>query len=284
MDLTEDIPDFVKFHFDPQRRNGSAEASDDPFQQKWNDLGQFVKQQFFTGASSNGISEVTLRSFIACAPLGTTQLHGTLWSCTFLPPHVKLTSWTYVDEQKLYHAAQQSSEPITIVSFESPFVTPRVFSYGFSELIAIPTFACVQTIFFLVSRMFVFSNIPEPVPTPSATTDVEERKKSSNETSNSAEIEVEDEITSSTYSESPIQHRVSSVPQIERFSSLQPISTDIHVLLRRWKSEIKNRGKPTVEKIAELGGITQQELKKWLTSHNVTWTQMLTQHGFRDPK
>lgn len=206
MDLTNDIPDFVKCHFENPT---NPQQSFDPFQQKWNDLGQFVKQQFFTGGSTSGLTDVTLRSFIACAPLGSCQLQGTLWSCTFLPPHVKLTSWTYMNEQKFYEQALDSQ---TIITFEAPFVHPKVFQYGLSELIAIPEIACVQTIFFLVSRMFVQHNhIPEPV----SVVGVGEKRKCIVASSSTLQHEEDEEnldIVSTTYSEVPIQAQTSVIP------------------------------------------------------------------------
>jgi hypothetical protein len=274
MDLLSDIPDFVRSEICSPSSPATTGQNQhtNPFWKKWNDLG-LVVEKIVTPETS--FQELTLRDFLASLPLGAVQgidANG-FWSSTALPSNFRLTT-----HQHFQHV-RNADDVVTFV-LESPTTDVSVRD----RIVCIPKITNAATFVFLLQHFQLPTEgtkrnmsvaavtVPPPSPQPP-----------------SMEVEEDNDVVV-TYSATPLSNPPSSVTPLDvgivtnNHRAAATTKPDIDDCLRRWKRGDTNgrTGKPTVEKIAEMAGITQLDLKKWLATKGTTWTLMLTQHGFRD--
>lgn len=290
MDLLSDIPDFVRAEISSSSSGlsfASSSTSTSSFRQRWDDLGGFVERIL---CSETSFQELTLRDLLSSLPFGSVQATDTsgFWSSTAFPAHFKFT--TFVHFQHLTRQEEFFAAPNLLFVLESPGTQPSWNSH--TKIVQIPKITSAATFVFLFQHFVA----------PSSTTSSHYTSTGGGGggvTSTPEQQHVEDEnmededmvVASVTYSAVPFDPAIHSVlapkdmiHHQHQHHHHQTSSSDIDGLLERWKrGDTKGRsGKPTVEKIADLGGMTQLDLKKWLTTNGVTWTQMLIKHGFRD--
>jgi hypothetical protein len=292
MDLLSDIPDFVRAEISSSLPTPPPSATTEPFssnpvfRKHWNELGAFVERIICPDTS---FQELTLRDLLSSLPFGSTQATDAFgfWSSTAFPTQFKFT--TFAHWTSITSTSPTTTTPTTLFVLESPGFEPNW--NPLTRTIQIPKITNAATFVFLIQH---FS--PPSLTTPCRQQGLSVAKEEAGGGGEVTETDEEEEIVSCAYSAVPFDPSIHSHSHVSShydrgiFTPAAPASaspsTTLNVddLLERWKrGETRGRtGKPTVEKIAELGGITQLDLKKWLSSNGFTWTQMLIKHGFRE--
>ncbi len=291
MDLTSDIPDFVRDSFVPVGELASStETTANPtttFESKWKELGTIV-----LGMSLGHLVQQPQPFAFSCIRLSdiihvlgdcVTDDHH-LWASPSLAPFVRLTTWTHVkSETNFYELAATLSTPTLIFAFEANTEAPRSYFYGPQELVAIPKVVTAATFVFLLQRVSQPTNPFSPV-----NHQAFKKKRILATTDATGEDSDEDVRPTMTVQSVDIEQSVTNVPMCERqrmgSTAQQPSNTfeatfDLHEIMSKWKRDNK---RPTVEKICEIEKLTQRDVKQWLARQNTTWTKMLIQYGFRD--
>lgn len=303
MDLLSDIPDFVRSEICcpsgpvPTGSSSSAAAAPtetpatSPFWQKWNELGLVVEKCI---APETSFQELTLRDLLASLPLNSIQATDAngFWSSTAFPSNFKFTTHPHFMSTTMSAAARSTNGILFVL--ESPCVDVHVQK----QIVKLPRITNAATFVFLLQHFQLQSSEclrvdhikqPHNTRTPSdMAMDCEGPSNTSNE-----DEDADEGVVNVTYSAMPMTSQPSSVTPMDAgivkappstSSSSSTSSVDIDSILERWRrGETHGRtGKPTVEKIAEIAGISQLDLKKWLSTKGTTWTQTLIKHGFRD--
>jgi len=321
MDLTNDIPDFVRDTFvqfgeASSPGQGSMQPvplNRDSFESKWSELGAILKDTW-TRNDVFSFTQIRLCDVVDALAHPIPDEHH-LWASTCLAPFVRLTSWEHVrTETGFYELAAALTTPTLIFAFESPHETPQTFVYGPHELVAIPRVVTARTFVFLLQKItsLTHNNLltssstssskkkrPAPMDvSPVATVDPSEHDLCATMTVTSENLS---EPTSTTHI--PVVERLriggseptstTHIPVVERLriggnatamisaATATEFSFDLHDIMTKWKSENK---RPTVEKICETEQIVHRDVKRWLDSKGLTWTKMLIQYGFRETK
>ncbi len=290
MDMTNDIPDFVRDSFVnlsspqpvmPQPRTAGT------FEEKWSELGAILKESW-TQRPSISFSSIRLSDIVDTLSQPLPDEHN-MWASVALAPFIRITSWSHIkSETGFYELAATFLSPTLIFAFEAPFDGPRTFYYGPHELVAFPSVVTAATFVFLLQKI---------VTPPTASSGNPLKKKRTTAAPFSADEEsnqTDDETYTATVQSVDIEAAQTVVPVTERQrmgpptnSSGQQLHTDgpstcsfdLHAIMTRWKQDKK---RPTVEKICETERLTQRDVKRWLEQNNTTWTKMLIQYGFRD--
>lgn len=282
MDLTSDIPDFVRDSFVPADEH-PPEPVNNTFESKWKELGTIVLGMMSTGQQQQPFAFSCIRLSDIIDTLGncvTDENH--LWVSPSLAASVRLTTWSHIkSETHFYELAATLGAPTLIFAFEANTEAPRSYFYGPQELVAIPKIITASTFVFLLQRVQLSAvNIGGNV---SATF-----KKKRILQATSTEDESDEEVRTTTCVQSvEIEQVTTNIPAVERQrmgtaqAQQQPLEVtfDLHEIMSKWKRDNK---RPTVEKICEIEKLTQRDVKQWLARQNTTWTKMLIQYGFRD--
>lgn len=283
MDLTSDIPDFVRDSFVPTGDHVVPEpVNNNTFESKWKELGSIVLGMVAQPQTQPfAFSSIRLCDIIdALGNCVTDESH--LWVSPTLAPFVRLTTWSHIkSETNFYELASTFATPTLIFAFEATTDVPRSYFYGPQELVAIPRIVTAATFVFLLQRV----NLSTTPLQNTAVTMVFKKKRTLQTDTND---EFEDEGRTATCVQSvEIDHANTNIPVVERQrmgNTQQPpnaaeITFDLHEIMSKWKRENK---RPTVEKICETEKLTQRDVKQWLARQNTTWTKMLIQYGFRE--
>jgi hypothetical protein len=279
MDLLSDIPDFVRSEIccAPSSSPSSSSSMASPFWQKWNELGSVV-EKIVTPETS--FQELTLRDLLASLPLNSVQATDAngFWSSSAFSSNFKFTTHPH------FVSTAVSSSTSLLFVLESPCIDVDVQK----KIVKIPRITNAATFVFLLQHFHLGDNNEQgrkrPLLVPSSSLTVQEMEMDEGAGGGDDDEEV---VSNVTYSATNVTHAISSLTPLDagilKTASASTV-TDIDSCLQRWKrGETNGRtGKPTVEKIAEMAGMTQLDLKKWLAAKNTTWTQMLITHGFRD--
>jgi hypothetical protein len=281
MDLTSDIPDFVRDSFVPMGEP-APEPVNNTFESKWKELGTIVLGMMSAAPSQQSYAFSCIRLSDIIDTLGdcVTDDHH-LWASPSLPSPIRLTTWAHIkSETNFYELAATLSAPTLVFAFEANTDVPRSYFYGPQELVAIPRTVTAATFVFLLQRV---SFVPNNTSTPSL---VFKKKRILQATT--TEDEDEDDGGKMVCVQSvEVEHATTNVPAVERQrmgNAQQPpsaadVTFDLHEIMSKWKRDNK---RPTVEKICEIEKLTQRDVKQWLARQNTTWTKMLIQYGFRD--
>lgn len=281
MDLTSDIPDFVKESFVPAGEFVPEPVNNNTFESKWKELGSIVIGMMSTGPAQPPFAFSCIRLSDIIESLGdcVTDDHQ-LWVSPTLAAFVRLTTWSHIkSETNFYELAATLSAPTLIFAFEANTEAPRSYFYGPQELVAIPKIITAATFVFLLQRV---SFAQTPTPTPS----LFKKKRILQET----DVNDEDDNDGGRMvcvQSVEIEHATTNIPAVDRQrmgNAQQPpsaveVTFDLHEIMSKWKQDNK---RPTVEKICENEKLTQRDVKQWLARQNTTWTKMLIQYGFRD--
>ncbi len=282
MDLTSDIPDFVRDSFVPAGEPPAApETVNNTFESKWKELGSIVLAMSGGHVQQQPFAFSTIRLSDMVDTLGdcVTDDHH-LWVSPSLAASVRLTTWSHIkSETNFYELAATLSAPTLIFAFEANTEAPRSYFYGQQELVAIPKVVSASTFVFLLQRV----SFTPVTSTPSTTF----KKKRVLQAPDVNEDDDDDGGSMVCVQSVEIEHAATNVPVVERQrmgNAQQPpnaaeVTFDLHEIMSKWKRDNK---RPTVEKICEIEKLTQRDVKQWLARQNTTWTKMLIQYGFRD--
>lgn len=283
MDLTSDIPDFVKESFVPMEDDDGDDRIPvkNTFEDKWNELGKVILGMYTQKQTDFAFSCIRLSDIISTLGNCITDDHN-LWVSPTLPAFIRLTTWARIrTETNFYELAATLGEPKVIFAFESAADVPRSYFYGPQELVAVPRIITAATFVFLLQR---FAAQTAPTTT---STHLPVKKKRAFHADPTDESEEDGNVQTSVQSVE-IEYASTNVPVCERQrmgnNAQQPpsaseITFDLHEIMSKWKRENK---RPTVEKICEMEKLAQRDVKQWLARQNTTWTKMLIQYGFRD--
>ena len=301
MDLLSDIPDFVRSEIfsSTAQTSPTTTTHHSPFWQKWHELG-LVVEKCVTPETS--FQELTLRDLLASLPCGSVQATDAngFWSSTAFPSHFKFTTHSHFLSTGSRTGIAYDPRPGLTFVLESPCAEVHIQS----QTVKIPKITNAATFVFLLQHFQLNRGMYEDQQRRlNASFSMEMEMERDHRCADEAD-EADDEADGGggggevhvTYSAIRMPEHIDSVPPTDSgivyptttTASKQQSSTvvDLDSYLARWKrGETNGRsGKPTAEKIAEMAGISQLELKKWLTAKGTTWTQMLIKHGFRDGK
>jgi hypothetical protein len=283
MDLTSDIPDFVRDSFVPADEH-LPEPVNNTFESKWKELGSIVLGMMSPPAAqeqSFAFSCIRLSDIIDALGNCVTDEHH-LWISPSLAASVRLTTWSHIkSETHFYELAATLGAPTLIFAFEANTEAPRSFFYGPQELVVIPKVVTASTFVFLLQRVQLST-----VNNAGSVSTTFKKKRIFQATS--TEDESDEEVRTTTCVQSvEIEQAPTNIPVVERQrmgtaqAQQQPLEVtfDLHEIMSKWKRDNK---RPTVEKICEIEKLTQRDVKQWLARQNTTWTKMLIQYGFRD--
>lgn len=301
MDLTSDIPDFVKESFVPSGQEEEEMLPPEPanhntFEDQWKELGKIVLGMYTARTSPQNefaFSCIRLSDLITILGDCVTDEHN-LWVSPTLAPFVRLTTWSRIrTETNFYELAATFLEPTIIFAFESAVDVPRSYFYGSQELVAIPRVVTAATFVFLLQRVSLVPSSSASMTSHHHPTPAAKKKRTLCVADNLHDDESDEENGAGASSVGmsvqsvEIEHASTNVPVTERqrmgtgtqLPCASEVTFDLHEIMSKWKRDNK---RPTVEKICDTEKLTQRDVKQWLARQNTTWTKMLIQYGFRD--
>lgn len=239
--FTDDIQEWINMN----KQHSHTDNSHDPFEQKWNQIGQALRSTLTsTDSVMTSFNAVTLNDFIKILPNASPDSQN-FWSSPVLP-NFKFTTMAYLNGEEGFYKNAVSMSSITFVAFEDySSVQPKIIEYEQCKLIILPYVQSPFTLFFFLQHFQM-----------------------------NHQIQQIHQI-----------HQIQQVQQVQQHNTSSTSTTEtsmnnVDVLLEKWKLEKPNM-KPTIPKLSDFANVEQEKIHKWLKNNGRSWSNMLVTYGFR---